>query len=44
MSLWKLRQERKRLGASERQGPRTRTLVLLLVLVLVLIWILGSGA
>ena len=37
MSLWKLREERKRLGGAVHRGPRTRTLVLLLVLVLLLI-------
>jgi hypothetical protein len=42
MSLWKLREERKRLGGSTRQGPRTRTLVLLLVLVLLLILYLSG--
>jgi hypothetical protein len=42
MSLWKLREERKRLGGSTRRGPRTRTLVFLLILVLLLILYLGS--
>ena len=44
MSLWKLREERKRLGPGARKGPKTRTLVLLLVLVLVLIFYLDSIA
>lgn len=44
MSLWKLREQRKRLGAGSRKGPRTRVLVLLLVLVLVLIWTLDAVA
>lgn len=42
MSLWKLRERRKRLGTSERQGLRTSSLVLLLVLVLVIIFVLHS--
>jgi hypothetical protein len=42
MSLWKLREERKKLGASTRRGPRTRTLLLLLVLVVLLILYLGG--
>ena len=44
MSLWKLREERKRMGPGARKGPKTRTLVLLLVLVLVLIFYLDSIA
>lgn len=44
MSLWKLREQRKRLGPGTRKGPRTRILVLLLVLVLVLIWALDAVA
>ncbi|HKK26807.1 MAG TPA: hypothetical protein VKB18_01875 [Gemmatimonadota bacterium] len=43
MSLWKLREERKRLGGSPKQGPRTRTLILLLILVLLLIFYLGRA-
>jgi hypothetical protein len=42
MPLWKLREERKRLGPGARKGPKTRTLVLLLILVLILIWYLGQ--
>lgn len=42
MSLWKLRERRKRLGARKRRGLRTSSLVLLLVLVLVLIFVLDS--
>lgn len=42
MSLWKLREERKRLGPGARKGPKTSTLVLLLILVLILIWYLGQ--
>lgn len=42
MSLWKLREERKRLGVGTRKGPKTRTLVLLLLLVLLLIYYLGQ--
>lgn len=44
MSLWKLREQRKQLGAGSREGPGTRVLVLLLVLVLVLIWTLDAVA
>jgi hypothetical protein len=42
MSLWKLREERKRLGGATKRGPRTRTLVLLLILVVLLILYLGG--
>lgn len=42
MPLWKLREERKRLSAGTRKGPRTITLVLLLGLVLLLIYYLGQ--
>ncbi len=42
MSLWKLREERKRLGGAGRRAPRTRTLVLLLILVVLLILFLGG--
>ncbi len=41
MSLFKIREERKKLGAGVKRGPRTIILVLLLILVLVLIWYLG---
>ena len=41
MSLQKLREERKKLGAGVRRGPQTRTLILLLVVVLILIFYLG---
>jgi len=44
VSLWKLREERKRLGAGDRKAPKTRVLVVLLVLVLVLIWALDAVA
>lgn len=44
MSLWKLREERKRLGGGDRKAPKTRVLVVLLVLVLVLIWALDAVA
>ncbi len=44
MSLWKLREQRKRLGTGGDEAPKTRVLVLLLVLVLVLIWILDAVA
>lgn len=44
MSLWKLREQRKRLGPGARKGLRTSVLVLLLVLVLVLIWVLDAIA
>lgn len=44
MSLWKLREQRKKLGAGTRKGPRTATLVILLVLVLILIFYLGRVA
>ncbi len=44
MSLSKLREERKKLGAGVRSGPRTLTLVLLLIVVLVAIFYLGSVA
>lgn len=44
MSLWKLREERKRLGPRPHRGLRTGTLVALLVLVLVLIWVLDAIA
>lgn len=42
MSLWKLREQRKRLGPGARKGLRTGALVLLLILVLVLIWVLDA--
>ncbi len=42
MSLSKLREERKRLGAGVRHGPKTITLVLLLIVVLVTIFYLRS--
>lgn len=42
MSLWKLREERKRLGPGARRGPGTGTLIALLVLVLVVIWALDA--
>lgn len=41
MPLMKIREERKKLGAGVRRGPRTVTLVLLLVLVVLLIIYLG---
>lgn len=41
MSLFKIREERKKLGAGVKRGPRTIVLVLLLIVVLVLIWYLG---
>jgi hypothetical protein len=41
MSLSKLREERKKLGAGVRRGPRTFTLVILLIVVLVAIFYLG---
>lgn len=44
MSLWKLREERKRLGPGARKGLRTGVLVGLLILVLVLIWVLDTIA
>lgn len=44
MSLWKLREERKRLGPGARKGLKTHVLVLLLILVLVLIWVLDTIA
>jgi len=43
MSLWKLREERKRLGGSPKRAPKTRTLILLLVLVVLLILFLGGA-
>lgn len=42
MSLWKLREERKRLGPRPKKGPGNLLLVLLLVLTLALIWFLDS--
>jgi hypothetical protein len=42
MSLSKLREERKNLGAGVRRGPKTLTLVLLLIVVIVAIFYLGS--
>ena len=42
MSLSRLREERKKLGADVRRGPRTFTLVLLLIVVLVAIFYLSS--
>lgn len=44
MSLWKIREQRKRLGTRKGKAPKTRVLVLLLVLVLVLIWVLDAVA
>lgn len=45
MSLWKLREQRKRLGTGDqKKAPKTRLLVLLLVVVLVLIWALDAVA
>lgn len=44
MSLMKIREERKKLGAGVRRGPKTLTLILLLVLVLLLIVYLGRIA
>lgn len=44
MSLWKLREQRKRLGTSKGKAPKTRVLILLLVLVLILIWVLDAVA
>lgn len=41
MSLMKIREERKKLGAGARRGPKTITLFLLLVVVLLLIVYLG---
>jgi hypothetical protein len=42
MSLSRLREERKKLGAGVRRGPGTLTLVLLLIVVVVAIFYLGS--
>lgn len=42
MSLWKLREERKRLGPRPKKGPGNLILVLLLVLTLALIWFLDG--
>ena len=42
MSLWKLREQRKRLGPGARRGARTGVLIALLVLVLALIWALDA--
>lgn len=36
MSLYKIREERKKLGSGARKGPRTLTLVILLILVILL--------
>ncbi len=36
MSLYKIRQERKKLGVGAKRGPRTLTLVILLILVVLL--------
>jgi hypothetical protein len=41
MSLWKLRERRKKLGPGTRKGPRTATLVILFIVVLILIFYLG---
>lgn len=41
MSLHRLREQRKKLGAGAKRTPRTITLVVLLVLVLALIYYLG---
>ena len=37
MSLYDIREERKKLGSGAKRGPRTITLILLLVLVILLI-------
>lgn len=42
MPLMKIREERKKLGAGVRRGPRTVTLILLLVVVVLLIVYLGG--
>ncbi len=42
MSLFKIREERKKLGAGVKRGPHTVVLVLLLIAVLALIWYLGT--
>lgn len=44
MPLWKLREQRKRLGPGTRRGPRTAVLIALLVLVLAVIWALDALA
>lgn len=44
MPLMKIREERKKLGAGMRRGPKTVTLVLLLVLVILLMVYLGRFA
>ena len=41
MSLHKVREQRKKLGAGVKRAPRTITLVVLLVLVLLLMYYLG---
>lgn len=41
MSLLKIREERKKLGAGVKRGPRTVVLVLLLVVVVILMIYLG---
>lgn len=41
MSLHKLREQRKKLGAGAKRAPRTITLAALLVLVLLLMYYLG---
>jgi len=40
MSLWKLREQRKKLGPGARKGPSTAVLVALLAFVLLLIYVL----
>lgn len=40
MPLRKIREERKRLGAGVRKGPRTLTLIFLLIIVLIVIFAL----
>jgi hypothetical protein len=41
MSLYKIREERKKLGSGAKRGPRTLTLVVLLILVVLLMWYLN---
>jgi hypothetical protein len=41
MSLLKIREERKRLGAGVKRGPKTIVLLLLLIVVLILMVYLG---
>jgi hypothetical protein len=40
----KIREERRKLGAGIKRGPRTIILILLLIVVLLLIWYLGRVA